>query len=376
MEITVVPRDSPRRRHPARCAGEPRRGCVLHHAVDLDQAGARDDMLVALGLGHRQHGGAAGVGAVEDRRPLLAGAGLELLGEQLAQLILSIRVELLGQTLRIDLEALQELRVELRFDAAHGHVLAVGGLVGVVEGHAGVEQVGAALIGPQAHALHAPDHVRQGQRAVDHGGVDDLSLPRALPFHQRGQHAEHQEHRAAAEVADHIQGRHRPLAPVADRVQHAGQRDVVDIVPGAIGQRAVLAPAGHAPVDEARIAFQRDVRAQAHALGHARTEALEQHVGLLDEPEHPLDIRRVLEVGLDDGAPAPLRALHESGQHAGALHAHDVRAEVGQQQCRVRAGPDPGQFDNPDARERALPGGGCCHAYLGSSFLRTGARRC
>jgi hypothetical protein len=36
-------------------------------------------------------------------------------------------------------------------------------------------------------------------------------------------------------------------------MQRAGQRDVVDVVAGARGERAVLTPAGHASVHELRI---------------------------------------------------------------------------------------------------------------------------
>ena len=43
----------------------------------------------------------------------------------------------------------------------------------------------------------------------------------------------------------------------AERVQRAGDRDVVDVVPGGRRQRAVLAPAGHPRVDQPRVAPRR-----------------------------------------------------------------------------------------------------------------------
>ena len=73
------------------------------------------------------------------------------------------------------------------------------------------------------------------------------------------------------------------LARAADRLERAGQRDVVDVVAGGVGVRAVLAPAGHAAVDEPRVAGEADVGAEAEALGHAGPEALDERVGLLDE---------------------------------------------------------------------------------------------
>ena len=48
--------------------------------------------------------------------------------------------------------------------------------------------------------------------------------------------------------------RHRRPAGLADRRQHARQRDVVDVVPGDMGDRPVLAPAGHPAVDQLRVA--------------------------------------------------------------------------------------------------------------------------
>ena len=42
----------------------------------------------------------------------------------------------------------------------------------------------------------------------------------------------------------------------ADGVQRAGQRDVVDVVAGGLGQRAVLAEAGHAAEDQAWVGLQ------------------------------------------------------------------------------------------------------------------------
>ena len=55
--------------------------------------------------------------------------------------------------------------------------------------------------------------------------------------------AEGQRQRSPAEVADEVDRRHRPLAGPADRPQRAGEADVVDVVAGHPGPRAVLAEA-------------------------------------------------------------------------------------------------------------------------------------
>ena len=176
-------------------------------------------------------------------------------------------------------QALEQFLVELRLDRADGDVLAVLRLVDVVPGRAGVEHVLAALLAPAARGEHAGEHRRQQRGAVDHRGVDHLALARALRLEQRAGDAEGEQHAAAAEVADQVERRHRRLAVAADGVQRAGERDVVDVVAGARRQRPVLAPAGHAAVDQPRIAREQRVGPEAQPLHHAGPEALDQRVG-------------------------------------------------------------------------------------------------
>ena len=95
--------------------------------------------------------------------------------------------------------------------------------------------------------------------------------------------AEREEEPTAAEVADEVDRRHRWAAGGADVREHAGERDVVDVVADVVGERPFLTPAGHAAVDEARVAVERDVRADAEPFGDAGPEALDQHVRGLAE---------------------------------------------------------------------------------------------
>ncbi len=78
--------------------------------------------------------------------------------------------------------------------------------------------------------------------------------------------------------------------------------------PGGLRHRAVLAPAGHAPVHELRVAGETHVGAEAEPLGDAGPEALDERVGPLDEPQHGLDAVGVLEVDADR-APAAVERL-------------------------------------------------------------------
>jgi hypothetical protein len=54
------------------------------------------------------------------------------------------------------------------------------------------------------------------------------------------------------------------LAPGAsDGVERAGQGEIVEVVPGGLGERAILPPAGHAAEDEPWIARQHGLRPEA-----------------------------------------------------------------------------------------------------------------
>ena len=124
---------------------------------------------------------------------------------------------------------------------------------------------------------------------------------------------------------------------------------------GGRGVRTLLAPPGHPPVHQLRVAGEAGVGADAEAFHHARAEALEQRVGPFDEVEQGRHAVGVLEI---DGDAAPA-ALHQVGRHpAGApddlrpLDAHDLGAEVGEEHGRERARPDAGELDDPVAGER------------------------
>ena len=51
-----------------------------------------------------------------------------------------------------------------------------------------------------------------------------------------------------------------------------------------LGQGAVLAPAGHPPVNEPGVAGSADLWAESESLGNAGTEAFDQDVGGLHQP--------------------------------------------------------------------------------------------
>src|SRR3546814_4428239 len=81
-----------------------------------------------------------------------------------------------------------------------------------------------------------------------------------------GEQPDREVQRATAEIADKVQRRHG-LARRADRVERARDRDIIDVVPGPVGERTRLAPTGHSPVDKRRVArraFRSAARSEEH----------------------------------------------------------------------------------------------------------------
>ena len=192
--------------------------------------------------------------------------------------------------------------------------------------------------------------------AVDHRGVDDLSLAGALRFDQCAEHADREVHAAAAEVADEVERRHGRLAHAPDRRQRAGERDVVDVVAGHLRVGPLLTPAGHAAEDEPLVARQADIGAEPEAFHDAGPEALEERVGALDQLKRDLDAVGMLEVECDRASAAGEQIAgrlrrHLVGRVGGAIDADDVGAHVGEDHAAERSRPDTLKFNDPNALE-------------------------
>ena len=203
----------------------------------------------------------------------------------------------------------------------------------------------------------APSTQQRG--AFDHRGIDHLTLAGATGLEQTAHHPVRQEHAPTTEVADEVQRRNGCLAAATDRLERAGQRDVVDVVAGRVGVRAVLSPTGHPAVDELRIARQTLVRSEAESLGDPRAERFEQPVRLLHQVEHERHAVGTLQVDADRTTPA-LQHIGRRGRRIatayaiGAIDLDDVRPHVGQHECAKRSRPDTGQFDQLDSRQRSV----------------------
>ena len=136
---------------------------------------------------------------------------------------------------------------------------------------------------------------------------------------------------ATTEVADEVDRRDRRTTGRADVREHAGQRDVVDVVADLVRERAVLAPPGHAPVDEPRVA--RSARRPDRCPGARRPRAGSPRSGRRPTRTSASTTsapRRVLEV---DPVPSAGRGRAPSTGDAG-----DHAAPRGDRRRRGRAG--------------------------------------
>ena len=152
-----------------------------------------------------------------------------------------------------------------------------------------------------------------------------------------------------------------------DRVQHAGQCDVVDVVPGRFCQpRPILPPAGHAPINQPLVASETDLRSDAQPLRHAWAERLHQSIGPVGQPQHHL--RGAWFPQIDSASERRLRVMHGVAWIAESLrpvrthpiHPDHVSAEVAQHHRRHRPRPDAGQLDQPDPGQRTHHLSPCC----------------
>jgi hypothetical protein len=119
---------------------------------------------------------------------------------------------------------------------------------------------------------------------------------------------------------------------------------------GGVGERAFLAPAGHAAVNEPRIARQHDVWAESETLHDAGPKPFDQRIGVREQFEHLRDRGLVLQVKLDDLAATDGNCLQILSR-TDAIERYDLSAHICQHHARERAGADAGKFDDAEAGE-------------------------
>ncbi len=300
-----------------------------------------------------EHRCEAGVAALQQRTPFVAAAAGKQLSQAGAHRRPAAAVALGIEQWLVQATALAQHGIELRLQRADGDEFAVGAGIGAVEGCAAVQQVVGAAVAPEAGGLEVEHHGREQSRTVGHRRVDHLALARALRLVDRAHQAEREQHAAATEVADQVQGHRRGLGR-ADRVQRTADRDVVEVMARGLGKRAVLAPAGHAAIDQLRVAREAGLGPEAHALGHPGAEALDQDVGGPEQVQHQVHALGAPQVDREAVAVAAEVGRVGVGSHRpGARDAQHLGALVGEKHRAERRRPEAGQLDHPQAGERA-----------------------
>ncbi len=171
--------------------------------------------------------------------------------------------------------------------------------------------------------------------------------------------AKHQ--RAAAHVAQ--RGRRRPRLSARGRAKRkcAGQRKVIEVVAGGLGERPALPPAGHAAIHETRVALEANAGAEAVALHDARAKAFDQRVSRSDQSQRGLYACRLLEVerdrslaAIEQGVWAEVEERHATRLLIRNLAIDDeyVGAEVGEHHRGKRRWADSRKFDNSYTLQR------------------------
>ncbi|MCY1435205.1 hypothetical protein D9M71_512910 [compost metagenome] len=208
-------------------------------------------------------------------------------------------------------------------------------------------------IGQGHHQLH---HVR---RTIDDGGIDHRALAGLPSVENAGEQADGQVQRTTTDVADQGDGRRRCFASGTAVVQRTGQGDVIVVMAGRVGHRAMLPPAGHAPVDQARVTGTAFFRPQAQALHDTRAHTLDQDVGTFDELEYDFTPFWCFQVSHDRALATVERVAHGiflTGDRGGctALDSDHIGAQIGQVHGTERPWADATNFYDLDSRQHWL----------------------
>ena len=261
-------------------------------------------------------------------------------------------------------QPLAYLEPELRLQRADGQVATIGAFIDVVAQAAAGQHAGAArLVRAGRRGLHRQQEGQPGQRAAEHGDIQELPAAAACARQQRGQDGRERGHRAAANVGDLHRQRRRHLLHRAD-AQHAAFRHVVQIVPRAMTGRAGLAVTADGAVDQARVDRRELVIIKRQARHDAGAKRLDQDIGRLHQLEKNLDIAGRFEIKAE-AALAPVErgevgaeavavgVAQPAAQVANArrLNLDDISAQVGQPEGGKAAGQVTGQVENANAFE-------------------------
>jgi hypothetical protein len=182
-------------------------------------------------------------------------------------------------------------------------------------------------------------------------------------FEQRAHDAESEEQRAAAIIANKIQGRNGSASGCSDSVKSTGERNEIDVVPRGRRERSILPPSRHAAVNQARIARVTHFGPEPESFHHARAVAFEQNVRACCQLACDSVVRILLESERDNASPAQRDIDSRIGPRAGPSDMDHVGAHVREQHCAKGYWPEGGKLQDLDTGQRS------CRPLL-CSFVR------
>ena len=180
---------------------------------------------------------------------------------------------------------------EVGLQGGEGEDVAFGGAVEVVAGEGAGERQGLADL-PGASRLGGPGGEVGVHGGVVEGGVDALPLRRCGGARPRRRGWRRPALQAPVRSASGAAG----MAVGACRSEGSGDGLIGEVVAGAGGVGAGLAPAGDRAEDQPRMAGTQLLRREAQARQGAGTEAFEEDVGALQQRLQDRAARRLLEI--------------------------------------------------------------------------------
>ncbi len=293
-------------------------------------------MLVPRRLAQRQYRRHAGVGPVENLRPVISRMAKECRRKHLRV----CRPALVSILIRgVDIADVHHAKQRAKkpvLDCANCDVLTVPGFVAARERCRAIEQVALPTVSPETACEQTVKHRHHRRAAVHHRGVDDLALAGACCLEHGRQQTHREIQRAAAKITHQVERQRRRPVRVTDTAERAAQRDVVGIVAGGVCQRAILSPARHAPVDQPFVSRHAGFGTQPELLHDAGPEAFENGVGDIAQSQDQVDAGLALEIHEQAGTTPVhqvvlLRNLGRRFPVGWPLDPDDVRTHVGQQ---------------------------------------------
>ncbi len=255
-----------------------------------------------------------------------------------------------------------EARPELGLERGEGHDAVVAAQVRVVRGDAAGQGLAAAL-GRVAQAEARHRRRGEAERAVDHRDIEQGAFARLVALAQGAQDRDDAP-QAAGDVGELPAGHRGRGARGAHQPEQPGARQVVEIVAGALRERARLPVAGQRADDEPGRGGPQGVVAEAEAGEHAGPELLEEHVVAGQEaherapPGRPFEVEHEAALApVERGERGRLAPLAEGRHRAQVVAAArvfelvDPGAEVGEHERGEGARQEARQVEDANAVE-------------------------